>query len=237
MIKAIAGYSVGELSSLYMAGCISFENVMKIVRVRADVMQHASNAHNTGMLTIQGIPKEKIRELCHELNSLQTDSKNHVNIAIEIYPMSTVIGGTVKMLDGIVEQGHPLLKEPSIKLSRLPVSGAFHTPYMESAQEGLNDILHKIEINTAPLENPDFKVYSNVTGKPFESTDNIRDLLVKQICEPVKWTNIIQDVNLMFKEKKLDSILELGPGNNLQSILGKVNRRAIRVTQSLDLNS
>ena len=122
-------------------------------------------------------------------------------------------------------------------MSRLPVSGAFHTPYMQSAQEDLNNILHKIEINTTPLNNPDFKVYSNVTGMPFKTTDNIRELLVQQICEPVKWKDIIQDVNVMFKEKRLDNILELGPGNNLKSILGKVNRRAVRVTQSLDLNS
>ena len=119
----------------------------------------------------------------------------------------------------------------------MPVSGAFHTPYMKSAQDELNNILHKVEIDTTPLQNQDFKLYSNVTGEPFNPTDNIRDLLTRQICEPVKWTNIIQDINQMFMSKQLDGILELGPSNNLKSILSKVNRRTLRVTQSLDLNS
>ena len=129
-----------------------------------------------------------------------------------------------------------------IKINPVPVSGAFHTKYMRTAQEELNDILHKIKILKPEEVTSNCDVYSNVTGRPFVDVDgveDIRNLLTRQICETVRWSDVIENVNNLFvgaKEKKsVDQILELGPGNQLKSMLSKVNRKLVRVTESVDL--
>ena len=120
---------------------------------------------------------------------------------------------------------------------------------MRPAQDALNDILHKIEIRETSVtdnkEKFECDVYSNVTGNPFghshdnnNDNDDIRDLLTRQLCETVRWCDVMKGVN-----KRVDggdhvgNILELGPGNQLKSILSKMNRKLVRNTKTIDLST
>lgn len=125
-------------------------------------------------------------------------------------------------------------------MNPLNVSGAFHTKHMKSAQDELDHILHKIKLSGPEEVNSD--VYSNVTGRPFCGDDDIRDLLTRQLCETVRWADVMNDVNNRFTgcgkncgKENVNAILELGPGNQLKSMLSKVNRKLVRITKSIDL--
>ena len=125
-------------------------------------------------------------------------------------------------------------------MNPLNVSGAFHTKHMQSAQDELDNILHKIKILRPEQVNSD--VYSNVTGRPFGEKDDVRNLLTRQLCETVRWSDVMNDVNDRFTgcrkndaRRDVNAILELGPGNQLKTMLSKVNRKLIRITKSIDL--
>jgi len=121
-----------------------------------------------------------------------------------------------------------------VRITRNSQSGAFHTKYMEPAQEEFNEVLEKIKIG---FPRNGLLMYSNVTGKPYgDETDSsdIKELLVRQLCEVVKWSDILAAVNRHFVECRIEKIYELGPGRQMKSMLGKVNRKMIRSTESFD---
>ena len=95
-------------------------------------------------------------------------------------------------------------------------------------------MLEKTEIG---LHNDGLLVYSNVTGKPYGAETegcSIKELLVRQLCEVVRWSEILVDLSKNFNEQKIERVYELGPGKQLKSMLGKVNRKIIRSTESFD---
>jgi len=202
-----AGHSLGEFSAYAAADAINFSDVLRIVKVRAEAMQKACETDPGTMAAIIGIEFEPLANICGEV------SKNGVvNIANLNSPGQLVISGDVesvhRSMEFAKEQGAKIVKE-------LNVSGAFHSPLMESAVEEISDELKSISISL-----PSFPVYTNVSASPLTDPEEIRESLLKQITSPVQWYPSVQN---MVNDGATDFV-EIGPGKVLQGLMKRINK-------------
>lgn len=197
-----AGHSLGEYSALVAAGALSFEDGLKLVRVRGELMQQASVTQPGMMAAVVGLNPNIISEVCTEASVVGIVQVANFNSSGQIV-ISGSISGVRKAMELAKIRGAKLVKE-------LPVSGAFHSPLMESAQQGLRTALDKTEIRNTTIP-----VYANVTAKPMYLADEIREMLFRQLTSPVRWEesmlNMISDGAVAF--------IEIGPGKVLQGLL------------------
>ena len=218
--SASAGHSLGEYSALVTAGSLSFEDGLGLVKIRGESMQQAGTEKPGTMAAIIGLEPDVIKNVCQNITGV-------VQPANFNSPGQVAISGDVSAVYAAMEK----LKEAGAKkVVELVVSGAFHSPLMESAQEGLLDALKKVEIKDATIP-----VYANVTALPVTKKEEIKDLLYKQLTHPVRWMEIYSNmVNDGF-----DEFIELGPGKVLTGLGKRINRevncRAIGTLE--DINS
>lgn len=206
--SAVAGHSLGEYSALCAAGVFTFENALRLVKLRGELMQKAGLQKEGAMAAIMGMDEKFVEQICHEA------SKNGV-VCIANYnsPIQIVISGA----PGSVKEAIELSKDKGArKVVPLVVSGAFHSPLMEFAVEGLSEALEATEILK-----PEIPVYSNVTAKAMKNPDDIRDLLLKQITSPVKWAQLM---NNMIADG-INNFYEIGPGSVLCGLLKRIDRK------------
>lgn len=206
-----AGHSLGEYSALVCAGAISFEEALKVVALRGAEMQKAGEDNPGTMAAVVGLPDDDlIFEVCREASSSGIVQPANFNS-----PGQIVISGSV---DG-VRKGMEIAKAKGAKIVKeLVVSGAFHSPLMESAVKPLAEKLSGVEFSA-----PSIPVVPNVTAKPSSDKNELKDLLVDQVMSPVLWTKTIQS---MIAEG-VDTFIEAGPGNVLQG-LGKRISKEVR---------
>ncbi len=206
----VAGHSLGEYTALVAAGALSFEDGLRLVRLRGELMQEAGEQQRGTMAAIVGLLPDAIEELCKEASKVGIVQSANFNS-----PGQIVISGSVEGVKKAME----LAKARGAKLVReLVVSGAFHSPLMASARDGL-----KNKLDETPLRNASIPVYTNVTGEPVTNADDIRDLLCRQLTSPVRWEECV----IHMVRDGADSFIEIGPGKVLQ---GLVKRIAAHVT-------
>lgn len=200
-----AGHSLGEYSALVAAGAIAFEDGLQLVRLRGELMQKAGEAQKGTMAAIVGLMPEVIEDLCKEASHAGIVQPANFNS-----PGQIVISGSVEG----VRKGVELAKARGAKLAKeLVVSGAFHSPLMASARDGLKKKLDETRIVDAAIP-----VYANVTAEPVTKADEIRDLLVRQLTSPVRWE---ESVMHMVRDGAT-AFLELGPGKVLQGLVKRI---------------
>jgi [acyl-carrier-protein] S-malonyltransferase len=210
---------------LIKAGALSFEDGLKLVKLRGELMQRAGEQSKGTMAAIIGLDNSKIEEACQEASA-----KGIVQVANYNSPGQIVISGSVEG----VKEAMVLCKQKGAKLVKeLVVHGAFHSPLMESAKEDFRDALESTEFNKLKIP-----VYTNVTAKPINSQtspEQIREGLYTQLTSPVRWDqsigNMIQD--------GANEFIELGPGKVLQGLIKRINVSvAIKgVDKAEDVNS
>ncbi|CAH1996953.1 unnamed protein product [Acanthoscelides obtectus] len=173
---ATAGFSLGELTALIFAGAIEFERGLRLVQIRAEAMQLASETHKGGMVTVIYGPESKLRYACLKAKEWaldKGDSFPECKIANYLSPNCKVVAGSESALD-FLERNY---KEFNIRrVIRLPVSGAFHSEIMRPAMETFRKALNKTQIN-----DPAVSVYSNVDGKKYRDAEHIRKQLPQQV--------------------------------------------------------
>ncbi|KAL1517047.1 hypothetical protein ABEB36_000863 [Hypothenemus hampei] len=218
---ATAGFSLGEITALVFAGSLEFEKALKLVQIRAEAMQIASETFKGGMLTVFYGPESKLSFACKEAKAWATDKGDPIPECIVsnyLYPHCKVIAGSESALEYIEKN----FKEFSLKkVKRLPVSGAFHSDLMKSAVDPFRKALNKIDV----LE-PVITVYSNVDGKKYRNIEHIKTQLPKQIVKPVKWEQLLHVVYERNPDDYFPNTFECGPGETLSSILKQVNAKA-----------
>jgi len=143
-------------------------------------------------------------------------------IANYMFPEGRTCTGDVKVLEKACEL---LLKAGAKSAKMLNVSGAFHSPYMAKAGDALAKVLDEADIKM-----PTIKVYSNVTGKPYTSVDEIRTLLKRQLLEPVKWEQGTKDLITLGHSQ----YVEAGPGKQLKSMMRRIDQDAWNKTITLE---
>lgn len=198
----VAGHSLGEYNALFAAGVFDFETGLKLVKKRGELM---SQAQNGGMAAVVGL---KQTELSHILENASTEN---VVIANFNSYLQFVISGAASGIKHI--QDH-LAQNKEVRFIPLKVSGAFHSPCMQSAQEEFTAFLTQFKFAT-----PTLPVLSNVNGKPYHPRI-IQENLAKQITHPVLWTTIIEDLT----SQGTMTFEEIGPGTVLTGLLQRIQK-------------
>ena len=204
--KYFAGHSLGEYSALSCAGYLDFKDTIKILKIRGNAMQTAVPKGEGGMLAVLGSTVESVDEI------LKENEKNFkVEIANDNSEGQIVLSGKINELEKIAE----ILKEKKIKNIKLPVSAPFHCSLMNKATE----------IMTKELQKVNFKIskkilISNVTAKEVASVDDIKQLLIKQIENRVRWReSVIEMIN-----NGVNQFIEIGPGKVLSGLVKRINK-------------
>ncbi len=202
----VAGHSLGEYSALVAAGALTFEDGLRLVRLRGELMQYAGEKEKGTMAAVVGLNTEVVEEICREASSAGVVQCANFNSPGQIV-ISGSVGGIQKAMEIAKARGAKLVKE-------LVVSGAFHSPLMKSALEGLN-----AGLNSAVIRDAQIPVYANVTGKGVQKAEEIRTLLNEQLTKPVCWEeSIVQMI-----ADGATTFIEFGPGKVLQGLVKRIN--------------
>jgi [acyl-carrier-protein] S-malonyltransferase len=200
-----AGHSLGEYSALVAAGAIQFFDAIQLVRFRGQAMQQ-SGIENPGTLAaVVGLDANKVEECCSEASPVGIVQCANFNSPGQIV-ISGSIDGVRKAMELCKSKGAKLVKE-------LVVSGAFHSPLMQSAKERLGE-----KLKTANFYDAKFPVYANVTAKPVIAKDEIKNLLFEQVTAPVRWEETI----LNMVNDGFDNFVEIGPQKVLQGLVKRI---------------
>lgn len=204
--QMVAGHSLGEFSALVANGCLSFEEALILVSVRARAMQRACELNPSSMAAILGLEDNKVEQICSSIGPEIVVAANYN------CPGQIVISGSKRGID----EACVLLKEAGAKRALiLPVGGAFHSPLMQPAKEELSEAINKTTFHT-----PFCPVYQNVVAKGVINPEEIKANLNAQLTGPVKWT---QTITQMIADGAT-VFTECGPGKVLQGLIGKINR-------------
>jgi [acyl-carrier-protein] S-malonyltransferase len=203
---AAAGHSLGEYTALVAARALSFEDGLKLVRLRGELMQKAGEDQPGTMAAIIGLDEDTVISICTIARQAGIVQPANFNAPGQIV-ISGSIEGVIEAMERAKINGARLVKE-------LIVSGAFHSPLMKSAQDELQDALRITDIRDAMIP-----VYTNVTGNVVKTPHDIKKMLYEQIVAPVRWKvsmeNMIAD--------GFTSYLEVGPGKVLQGLLKRID--------------
>ncbi len=204
--EGAAGHSLGEYSALVACGAIQFYDAVQLVRLRGKAMQRSGIDNPGTMAAVVGLQSDLLIQVCEEASS-----EGIVQCANFNSPGQIVISGSVtgvrKAMEIAKTRGAKLVKE-------LVVSGAFHSPLMQSAKETLSS-----EIKNYNFYEARKPVYANVTAKPITDKSEIKNLLIEQVTSPVKWDDTIR--NMIGDD--FTEFYEIGPGKVLQGLVKRIN--------------
>jgi len=216
--KYTLGLSLGEYGALVDSGVISFEDGIKLIKKRAEIMDSAISPEEGSMMAILKLSPEKVEELIKRSSEFGLVEGANYNC-----PGQTVISGEVKALEASVK----IAKELGGRALPLKVSGPFHCSMYKDASYKFYEEVKKADIN-------DFKkvVYSNVKGAPYKKDDDIKELLRQQIMSPVLFEKSIRDLI----NKGVDTFIEVGPGKALSGFVKKIDK-SVKIYNVCDIDS
>ena len=204
--EASAGHSLGEYSAYVAAGTIQFHEAIKLVRARGVAMQQAGEQNKGAMAAVIGLDANTVEEICNEASADGVVQCANFNSPGQVVISGSVIG-VKRAMESCKTAGAKIVKE-------LVVSAAFHSPLMEPAKEKLKNAI--VQTNFYQSR---FPVYTNVSSRPVNSVEEIKNKLFEQITAPVRWEesmrNMIND--------GIEEFYEVGPGNVLQGLLKRIN--------------
>ena len=200
-----AGHSLGEWTAHVAAGTLELEDALRLVRLRGRYMQEAVPPGEGAMAAILKLPLEAIQEALAGLEGVEVANLNS--------PEQTVISGRREAVEEAAER----LREKRARVVFLPVSAPFHSSLMAPAKERLARDLAQVT-----LRKPRFPVYSNVTARPEEDPGRIRELLLEQITAPVRWVEILKDM----ERRGVRRFLEFGSGEVLRGLVARTLKEA-----------
>ena len=210
-VRAAAGHSLGEFTAYHAADTVSLPGAARLVRRRGELMFDTGTQRPGTMAAILGTTTTPIDEIC----TRATKEAGLVVPANYNTDEQTVISGEIAG----VERAMVLAKEAGAKRAiKLPVSGAFHSPLMQPAVVGLTDA-----IATSAFTDPAFPVFSNVTADASTTAVDAKDLLLRQLTSPVRWSTEIRNIAGHFPDALY---VEMGPGNVLTGLMGRLVKGA-----------
>lgn len=202
------GFSLGEFPALYAAGVLSFEDVIKVVQKRGQIMQAVceqiaseNEGHAPGMSAILGLPPEKVTEIANTIDNVYAANLNSVK--------QTVISGTY---DGLEAAEKAFAEAGARRCVRLAVAGPFHSPLMQKAADEFEKAIVDVTFN-----DPKIPLFSNVTGKQVMSGEEAKKSAVLHLTNPVRWTDEEAVLGAMMTEDAANEwkVIEVGPGRVL----------------------
>ena len=202
MVKVCAGLSLGEYSALAASGALEFQDAVRLVRRRGELMEEAAKNNPGTMASILGMSAEDLKDVCMEAGA---------EIANFNSPGQIVISGKIES----VKKAMVLAEEKGAKKAiLLNVSGPFHSSFMKEAA-----LEFKKELDKTKFSSPKVPIISNVTADYEKSPVDIKENLVKQLCSPVRWEESITRIS----QDGCGTFLEIGPGKVLKGLLRRIN--------------
>ena len=206
----VAGHSLGEYSALVAAGAFSFNEAVRTVRQRGELMEAAVPEGQGTMAAVLGLDRERLSEVCRSVSG----TGDVAELANLNCPGQIVISGSRKG----VEAASVLAKEAGAKrVLPLDVSGPFHSSLMKPAASDLEKVLGKMDIRNAEIP-----VIANVSAKPMLVAHDIKQNLIEQLYSPVLWEDSVKKMI----DEGVDTFIEIGPGKVLTGLVKKVDRSA-----------
>jgi len=216
-----AGHSLGEYSALASAGSLSFSETLKILKIRGNAMQGSVPKGVGGMVAVLGSEIEIIEKIIEE-----NKNKYECFIANDNSEGQIVLSGNIVDLEKMMVD----LKSSNIKNIKLPVSAPFHCKLMNKAT-----IVMSEEISKLNFEEPNNTLISNVTGKEISNTQELKDLLIKQIESRVRWRESV----LLMINRGVKQFIEIGPGKVLSGLIKRIDKNvkvsAINTEEDINL--
>ncbi|MDD5662570.1 MAG: ACP S-malonyltransferase [Candidatus Omnitrophica bacterium] len=212
----MAGLSLGEYSALIASEALTFEDGIRLIKRRGELMDAAAKKYPGGMAAVLDLGVDKIQEIC---------ASSGAEIANLNCPGQVVVSGSSLAINRVI----PLCAEAGAKrVIPLEVSGAFHSSLMAQAAQGLRDALDKINISA-----PFMPVISNYTALPQDKPEQIKENLVQQMRSSVRW----EDSMRFILEKGITQFYEFGPGKVLKGLMRKIDPAAqvINIEKKADI--
>lgn len=200
-LQMLAGHSLGEFSSLVVAGSFSFGDGVNLVRKRGLLMAEAGRKNPGGMVAVIGLETSEVERICGD--SVQLANLN--------CPGQVVVSGGKEAIERVVTE----VKAAGGKVIPLSVSGAFHSHLMREACEEFAEELERVSISS-----PLFPVIGNSSADVLSSSEDVRESLRRQIVSPVRW----QESMSKMIEEGIDTFIEIGPGRVLSKLLARIDR-------------
>ena len=216
-IACAAGHSLGELSAHAAAGTFEFEAAVHAVRRRGELMREAGRARPGAMAAILGLGEPEVRGLCR---AVSRPGRACVPANFNA-PKQIVVSGDAEVIDEVLMRAREAGARRAV---RLAVSGAFHSPLMSAAEEGLRNCFRSLSFGP-----PEFPVFSNVTAEAVRDPGLARRLLVRQLTSPVLWSQSVRSM----VESGVERFVEIGPG----SVLCGLSRRNVRGTPAISVGT
>ena len=204
--KYFAGHSLGEYSALSCAEYLSFSDTLKILRIRGDAMQNSVPSGQGGMVAVLGSRIEINKKIISD-----NEDKFKTQIANDNSEGQIVVSGKTGDIDNLILT----LKDNSIKNIKLSVSAPFHCDLMSNATKIMKEVLNKLNFKETGN-----KLISNVTAKEIRNIEELKDLLIKQIENRVRWRESV--VNMI--KNDVNHFIEIGPGKVLSGLVKRINR-------------
>ena len=199
----VAGHSLGEYTALAVAGVLDFATTVYLARERGRLMHEAGTNHPGGMTAIIGFDEALLAEVCRQTDTL---------IANINCPGQLVISGAREKLT----QAADLIKaRGAYRTIPLEVSGAFHTPLMQPAVDGMIEIITNLSFNE-----PTIPIIGNTTAQPLTTAESVKAELLKQLCNCIQWQRSIE---YMISEGAA-TFIEIGPGKVLTGLIRRINK-------------
>jgi [acyl-carrier-protein] S-malonyltransferase len=206
-IVSAAGLSLGEYTALHLAGVVSFEAGLRLVAQRGRLMQDAAEASTGGMVALIGAEPDQALQVCRD--AAEGDILVPANFNA---PGQIVLSGHL----AACERAVPIASGIGLRAAPLAVAGAFHSPLMQPAADGMVEALAGVE-----FERPRWPVWSNVTARPHDPDDSelLRQRLVEQVVQPVRWSESCQAIAAGTMR-----CLEMAPGSVLRGLMRRIDR-------------
>jgi [acyl-carrier-protein] S-malonyltransferase len=215
----VAGHSVGEYAALAAAGALDLTETLRLVRERGRLMQQEGERIPSGMAAILGVDATTLEAICAEATeqaragldaSEAHPGAGRVVVANDNAPGQIVISGDQRALDLAMELAKA---RGARRVVPLAVSGAFHSPVMAPATEGL-----ALAVNAAPIQDARVPLISNITAQPLTSATELRAELAQQIASPVQWTRTIE----YLAGQGVETFVEIGAGQVLTGLIRRI---------------
>lgn len=212
----VAGFSLGEISALAFSKMLSDEEAFRLVCKRGELMDKAATENPGAMAAVMKITPQQVEEVCAQFDSTYPVNYNS--------PAQTVVATTSENADSFCEA----VKNAGGRAKLLAVSGAFHSPFMAKAAEGLAEYMENVEFSE-----PQTVIYSDVTAKPYEG--DYKALVKAQVESPVKWQTIVENMI----EDGVDTFIEVGVGKTLTGLVKRINAdvKAFKVETPADIEA
>ncbi len=212
----VAGFSLGEIAALAFSKMLSDEEAFKLVCKRGELMDKAATENPGAMAAVMKITPQQVEEICSKFDKTYPVNYNS--------PAQTVVATTSENADKFCEA----VKEAGGRAKLLAVSGAFHSPFMAEAADGLAEYMENVDFSE-----PQTVIYSDVTAKPYEG--DFKALIKAQVESPVKWQTIVENM----VADGVDTFIEVGVGKTLTGLVKRINGdvKAFKVETPADIEA